>query len=317
MKAKQIVRGDVWCNQAVLAAAKSADIRLFCVAYVTQACSRLFRAGDVLVCDASRKAVSSRETDPRFLLDLLRKGVKIYSCEALHAKCAVFGNTVLLGSANLSESSANRLIELSILVKDSDLATNVLAFIQRLIVRGTPISENDLDKLCRVWQNANRKPWQCRLKKRRSSRRVLANHVATIYPMKSRDVSDEEFEESENKAVKHMEESGIIKNGRLLDYYFTTEMWNDRQPKEGDSLIIVDYCSCKKNSRAKVYGPASVVMVNKIRKTHIVYYLYPDKWIPYGEFRVKFNLGKSVNRQCVKDDKFEAMIEFIKGELKA
>ena len=117
MKAKQIVRGDVWRNKDVLAAAKSAAIRWFCVAYVTQARSRLFRCGDVLVCDASRKAVSCRETDPRFLLELLRKGVEIYSCEALHAKCAVFGNAVLLGSANLSESSANRLIELSILVK--------------------------------------------------------------------------------------------------------------------------------------------------------------------------------------------------------
>ena len=60
MKAKQIVRGDVWRNKDVLAAAKSADIRLFCVAYVTQACSRLFRAGDVLVCDAPIRATGLR-----------------------------------------------------------------------------------------------------------------------------------------------------------------------------------------------------------------------------------------------------------------
>ena len=316
MKTKQILRGDVWRNKDVLAAAKSADVRFFCVAYVTQACGKLFQPGDVLVCDASRHAVTAGETNPNFLLELLRKGVSIYSYEALHAKCAVFGDYVLLGSANMSESSANRLIELSVLQKDSGFATSVHAFIQRLVVKGVPISENDLDLLCRVWQNVKRKPWQCRLKKRRASCRALANHVATIHPRESRDVSEEEFEASKNKAVKHMEENGIIKDGRLLDCYFTTEKWNDRQPKEGDSLIIVDYCSCKKNSRAKVYGPAFVVMVNRIRKTHIVYYLYSDKWIPYGEFRAKFNLGKSVNRQCVKDDKFEVMVEFIKDEWK-
>lgn len=114
MKKSQIVRGDIWNDKNVIAASERAEVRKYCVAYVTQANGRLFRSGDTLVCDASCKAVSSGETNPNFLLDLIKKGVAVYSCEALHAKCAVFDDYVLLGSANMSESSANRLVELSL-----------------------------------------------------------------------------------------------------------------------------------------------------------------------------------------------------------
>ena len=132
MKKLQVVRGAVWKNRDVVAAALRAKSRVFCVAYVTQAQNSLFRSGDLLVCDASQKAVSCGETDPSFLLGLLNKGVVIYSCEALHAKCAVFDDFVLLGSASMSESSACRLVELSILQKNARLARSVAAFIMGL-----------------------------------------------------------------------------------------------------------------------------------------------------------------------------------------
>ena len=322
MKAKQIVRGDVWRNKDVLAAAKSADIRLFCVAYVTQACSRLFRAGDVLVCDASRKAVSSRETDPRFLLELFQKGVKIYSCEALHAKCAVFGNTVLLGSANLSESSANRLIELSILVKDSDLATSVLAFIQKQTFGSSPLSERDLEKLCDVWRNSKCRPWQIGLCKRKKSRsrRGPINHVVTVTELTGspRALTQKELDESEARAEQQAKGNVFSTQNNVLDWYYTSEKWSDRQPKEDDSIIDVSYSSNKKNARAKVYGPAKVVMVDYVKgkKVHIVHYLSPKKGISFSEFRRKFNLKKSINRHDLPDDFFDEMVKFIKDELK-
>ena len=71
--APQVIRGDVWNDPAVLAAANGADARVYCVAYVTQACDEMLKPDDVLVCDASRKAVSCGETDPRFLLRLLKR----------------------------------------------------------------------------------------------------------------------------------------------------------------------------------------------------------------------------------------------------
>ena len=164
MKRKQIVRGDVWSNRSVIESAKKARVRMFCVAYVTQAQDNLFRVGDVLVCDASRKAVTCGETDPNFLLKLFQKGVAIYSCEGLHAKCAVFDSVVLLGSANMSESSANRLVELAVLQRDSELAMKVQAFIGGLSNSAEKLSEKVLKRLCKSW-NPRHAPWQNHLGK--------------------------------------------------------------------------------------------------------------------------------------------------------
>ena len=316
MNRRQIVRGDVWGNRSVIEAAKKARVRMFCVAYVTQARDNLFRAGDVLVCDVSRKAVSCGETDPNFLLKLFQKGVAIYSCEGLHAKCAVFDSVVLLGSANMSESSANLLVELAVLQRDSELAMKVQAFIGGLSNSAEKLSEKVLKRLCKSW-NPRHAPWQNHLGKRKieCSRRSPANHVVTVHERSGalRSLSEEEAEETEDKASKILEEIGFSTSGREPSWYYTTEDWGRRKPKAGDSVIIVNY-NPGKNSRATVYGPAPVVMVDKKRKVHMVHYLAPDKGIPYGTFKERFDGKKSMNRFCIPDDVFESMVAFIKRE---
>ncbi len=315
MKNLQVVRGDVWRNRDVVAAAKGAGARMFCVAYVTQAQKSLFRSGDRLVCDASTKAVSCGETDPVFLLGLLKAGVEIFSCEALHAKCAVFDDFVLLGSANMSESSANRLVELSVLQKDSRLATAVHAFIDGVVRTANRLSEKDLKKLQTVWRTKQR-PWQGTLGKRKANgtRRWQANHVVTVTlnTMPSRRLTQEEIETSERKAGEIVKEEGYSMRGRVLDWYHTSEAWGSNKPKAGDSIIEIEYESHKQNARAKVYGPGTVVMVDRKRKTHIVHYITPDRGIAYGKFRSKFKCGKSMNRYCISDDDFESMANFIR-----
>ena len=314
MKVLQIVRGDVWKNRDVVVAAKDAESRMFCVAYVTQAQNSLFRSGDLLVCDASQKAVSCGETDPSFLLGLLNKGVVIYSCEALHAKCAVFDDFVLLGSANMSESSACRLVELSILQKNSRLARSVAAFIMGLSKNATKLTAEDLKRLRLFW-HSKQNPWQNKLPKRKTTRsaRGPSNHVVTVRPApdKPRAVSQDKLDESSRKAEMILEEEALGKNGELC-WYYTSEAWSKKQPKKGDEIIIVSYSSREKNARAKVSGPGTVVMVEKTRKVHIVHYLIPNKEIAYGKFRAEFNGQKNMNRHGIADDVFESMAKFIK-----
>ena len=316
MLRRQIVRGDVWNNRSVIESAQKARSRMFCVAYVTRACDNLFLPGDVLVCDASRQAVSYGETDPNFLLKLFRKGVAIYSCEGLHAKCAVFDGVVLLGSANMSESSANRLVELAVLQRDAELAMKVQAFIGGLSNSAEKLSEKGLKRLCKSW-NPRHAPWQSRLGKRKieRSRSNLANHVVTVWERSGalRALSEVEVEETEDKASKILEEKGFSTMGRRLGWYYTSEDWGRRKPKAGDSIIIVHY-NPGKNSRATVYGPAPVVMVDKKRKVHIVHYLAPDEGIPYGKFKERFDGKKSMNRFCIPDEVFALMVAFIKRE---
>ena len=316
MRRMQIVRGDVWSNRFVIESAQKALSRMFCVAYVTQARDSLFRSGDVLVCDASRKAVSCGETDPNFLLKLLQKGVAIYSCEGLHAKCAVFDSIVLLGSANMSESSASRLVELAVLQRDSELAMKVRAFIGGLSNRAEELSEKGLKRLCKSW-NPRNAPWQSYLSKRKidRSRSNPANHVVTVRERSAslRALSEEESVETVAKASKILEEKGFSTMGLRHDWYYTSEDWGNRKPKSGDSVIIVHY-NPGKNARATVYGPAPVVMVDKKRNIHMVHYLAPDKGVPYGKFKESFAGKKSMNRYCIPDDVFESMVAFIKRE---
>lgn len=313
-KSPQVIRGDVWNDPVVLAAAKGADARVYCVAYVTQACDEMFQPDDVLVCDASRKSVSCGETDPRFLLRLLKRGVKVYSYEALHAKCAVFGDFVLLGSANMSESSACRLVELSVLQKNSRLARGVAAFIMGLSKNANKLSVEDLKRLQSFWRS-KQNPWQNKLPKRKSSRlaRGPSNHVVSVSPAPDnpRAVSQDELDESTREAEKLLDEESLSKSGDLC-WYYTSEAWSKRQPKRGDEIIIVRFLSRRKNARAKVVGPGTVVMVEKKRKVHIVHYLIPDNAIAYGKFRAEFKGQKSMNRHGISEDVFQSMANFIR-----
>lgn len=90
------------------------------------------KEGDILVCDASFDSISSGKSSGNLLLELHKKGVKIYSQPALHAKVACIGSNVLVGSANASSNSENRLVEAAVLSQDSGLYAQVLAFVNQL-----------------------------------------------------------------------------------------------------------------------------------------------------------------------------------------
>ena len=91
--------------------AKAARRRLVAVAYVTTDGHIGFRKNDVLICDASDRAIKGGETSARLLRSLHRKGVELRSQPDLHAKVAVLGRHALIGSCNLSAASAEDLTE--------------------------------------------------------------------------------------------------------------------------------------------------------------------------------------------------------------
>lgn len=142
-----IISGDVWGNPSVIMAAHNAQQRIFCVAYVTRHLPILFKHSDVLICDASEKAVSSGETDPSVLKALVADGVKVFSVPDVHIKCAIFGEVVLVGSANMSESSAQILTEMSVLIKDAELAKKMRHFLMDIIKTKPAIADSELVSL--------------------------------------------------------------------------------------------------------------------------------------------------------------------------
>ena len=312
-KVMRTITGDIWADAEVVSLARKSKVRLYCVAYVTQSPRALFRSGDILVCDSSRKAVACGETNPVFLRSLIKMGVQVYYCEALHAKCAVWDDTALICSANMSESSSARLLELSTIVKNQSLGDQVAYFIMRLIENGVAekLSLATLQKLSKIWAT-ERRPWQARLQRRKTARapvKAHKGHFCRFVTVRIRDkglrgVSEEEIDKSKAKASAEIEASSVSLRSREVDWYCTREKNITSKLRTGDSIIVVEYPSSKA-TRANVFGPCTVVLIDKCRGRHFVHYVKPIKRMPYRQFAdhhrvrsvVGFNFGKNIDRR--------------------
>lgn len=76
-------------------------------------------AGSTLVVNASLETVRSGQTDPGELLKYLRARVRVFTYANLHAKVYVIGRSCFVGSANVSSTSENRLVESTIVCSDA------------------------------------------------------------------------------------------------------------------------------------------------------------------------------------------------------
>jgi hypothetical protein len=143
-----ILTGDIW--KQVRPRAKAAKRRLVAVAYVSTDGHIGFRRNDVLICDASDRAVKTGETSARLLQSLCRKGVELRSRSDLHAKVAVLGRHALVGSCNLSAASAEDLTELAFLSDRKQVVAQATAFIHALRETSEEIDEDFLRRILKI-----------------------------------------------------------------------------------------------------------------------------------------------------------------------
>jgi len=142
----QLLTQNVWAQ--VAKQLKADDKKIAAIAYVTDETHLAFGDGDVLICDASDEAIKSGETKALLLKAYLKAGVELYSCRGLHAKTLVSGKLAVVGSSNLSASSANRLIEVSLLTHRLQIRSQVRAFVQMLIPSSTRIDAAFVARAC-------------------------------------------------------------------------------------------------------------------------------------------------------------------------
>lgn len=133
----QLLTNNVW--KQVAEHLKRGGPKIAAIAYVTDGSHLRFKKGDVLVCDASDATIKSGGTNPSLLKSYLKAGAELYSCPGLHAKVLVTGDRAVVGSANLSSSSAENLIELSLFTSRTQIRSQVRAFVQKLILRSSRI----------------------------------------------------------------------------------------------------------------------------------------------------------------------------------
>ena len=118
------------------------------IAYVSSEKYLSFSRGDVLICDASDQAIGCGETSASVLGHFWEHGAELYSLPNLHAKVVVFGDQeyVLVGSANLSASSAESLRELVLLTDAAQIISQAIAFIHILKRSATPIDDRFISR---------------------------------------------------------------------------------------------------------------------------------------------------------------------------
>jgi len=91
------------------------------------------RRGDVLITKFDLAAVRAGLVNPREVVAFIKRGVEVHSVANLHAKVYVFGRTAFVGSANVSASSEDSLIEAGCQVTSLDVVAECRAFHTRSI----------------------------------------------------------------------------------------------------------------------------------------------------------------------------------------
>jgi hypothetical protein len=116
------------------AASSSRRSDLVAVAYFGRGGARLLplRPGSHLVVDASDSTVAAGATCPAELLQLLRRGVRVFSYPGLHAKVFVLGRRAFIGSTNASARSASVLKEAVAEVTEPRMVAEAGAFVRSL-----------------------------------------------------------------------------------------------------------------------------------------------------------------------------------------
>jgi phosphatidylserine/phosphatidylglycerophosphate/cardiolipin synthase-like enzyme len=117
------------------------------VAYVT--CDKYVRfgQGDTLVVDAADSTVQLGQTNALVLDRAFKRGARLYSLPHLHSKIMVFDRTVIIGSANISVSSAETLVEAAWITDHPTAAPIARRFIETVTEQADEVDEDFLERL--------------------------------------------------------------------------------------------------------------------------------------------------------------------------
>lgn len=141
----KLVSKGLWAEVARLA--KKSRVKMAAVAYVTSDEFIEFGEGDLLIVDASEPAIKSGQTSAQVLRRAVERGAEVFSCQGLHAKVMLLDGIAVVGSANVSHSSAHHLIEAALLTDSPVTVSTARTFLQRLSDNADPVDEAFLERI--------------------------------------------------------------------------------------------------------------------------------------------------------------------------
>jgi len=143
----QFLTRDIWSQVNKLTNGQKSKIAA--VSYISKCNIKLIK-GDILICDASDRAIKHGVTSANALKEYFYKGVKIFSNDRLHCKLLLTDKYVIIGSANSSYNSANLLIEAGLISASNTLKSQTRTFCHALLYKQKCINKTDLNRILKI-----------------------------------------------------------------------------------------------------------------------------------------------------------------------
>ena len=261
---QQLVTDNIWAH--VKRHARKARRRLAAIAYVSASKYVRFQKGDVLVCDASDGAIRSGETSAFLLNRLQRCGVKLYNRPQLHSKVIALDSVALIGSSNLSDSSAKHLREAGILTSNPDVVSQAKAFIHLVMNEATEMDKTFLAHILGL-------PVKKRLGKRFVRRKRMRQFGSRLWITRVHEMEPEEYKKEEGQIAEAVEELRKEREDNEFDPNWIRFAGTSRLRREGrPGDRIIELSSTKRGRRITVTAPVTVLLRQDKRKWTRLYF---------------------------------------------
>lgn len=146
----RLLTDDLWKRLRSLAAESRSAI--VAVPYFGVDGARLLplKKGSKLIVNCTEHTVKAGQVHPDDLLELVHKGVEVHRSVNLHAKVFVFDATAVVGSANVSHTSQDDLIEAGVELTDPKVVAEARSFVESL--QGDLLGPEYLENLAELYR---------------------------------------------------------------------------------------------------------------------------------------------------------------------
>jgi hypothetical protein len=248
---EQFLTGDIWKEVNKLLAKRQKKIA--CIAYVTSDKLELSK-GDTLICDASTFSIKFGETSAKTLEAYFKRGIKVYSNQQLHSKILLTDTFLVIGSANLSKSSAERLTESSIITDSDVLISQAKAFCHNLTEESTLLNERDIQTLLKI--EVVKRPFKpttnSKIRKKKFGNQYW---FVSAIPLKER--TYDKIKDNVEKTTTSISKTTKIDEDDISFLRWRANTEFSDTAKEGDQIIIRYNNSDK--TRSYIYPPSTIL----------------------------------------------------------
>jgi len=289
---EQFLTGDIWKKVNKLLTKRQKKIA--CIAYVTSDKLKLTK-GDTLICDASTFSIRFGETSAKTIEIYFNRGVNIYSNQQLHSKILLTDNFLVIGSANLSKSSAERLTESSVITKSDILISQAKAFCHNLTEESTLLNRKDIQSLLKI-EVVKRPSKPMASSKIREKKFGNKYWFVSASPLKERDY--DKIKDNIEEATTSISKTTKIDEDDIGYLIWRAKTEFSETAKEGDQIVLRFINSDK--TRTYIYPPSTILKKEVL--DGITYFYHDDRgseeskvsWTKFQAYLKTIDLEKNI-----------------------